>query len=338
MLHSGIDLHKNDLVIDTLDASGTAVAHRRLRAVRPLVARYFRSLPGPHRAVVESTASWYWLADLLEEEGVELTLAHSKLVKAIAYAKVKTDAVDAHTLAQLLRVDLVPRAHMISPELRGVRDVLRVRLRLVQKRSRCLNAIASLRAKYNVRSVDELPPLVQLEAECHEQQIALLTQQIKRVVRTISPDLLTIDPVQHLLWIPGVGRINAFSIYLEIDDITRFPSAKHFLSYARLVPGSSNSGGKTKHKRTKDGNRYLKIAFTHAAVRAIQYFPEIKTFYQRQCRRKPKPIARGIVAKELGKIVYYVLSKGEAYDGTFKGKPLSRTKQAEWPRRRSPDA
>jgi transposase len=145
MLHSGIDLHKNDLVVDTLDANGTAVAHRRLRAERPLVSRYFRSLPGPHRAVVESTASWYWLADLLEEEGVELTLAHSELVKAIAYAKVKTNAVDAHTLAQLLRVDLVPRAHMISPELRGVRDVLRVRLRLVQKRSRCLNAIASLR-------------------------------------------------------------------------------------------------------------------------------------------------------------------------------------------------
>ncbi len=337
MLHSGIDLHKNDLVIDTLDASGTAVAHRRLRAERPLVAHYFRSLPGPHRAVVEATASWYWLADMLQEEGVELTLAHSKLAGAIAYAKVKTDAVDAHTLAQLLRVDLIPRAHMISPELRGIRDVLRVRLRLVQKRTRCQNAITSLLTKYNVRSVDELPDLASLEAECHQQQIALLERQAKRVVKTISPELLDTDPVQHLLWIPGIGRINAFSIYLEIDDITRFPSAKHFLSYARLVPGSSNSGGKTKHKRSKDGNRYLKIAFTHAAVRAIQYFPEIKSFYQRQCRRKPKPVARGIVAKELGKIVYYVLSKGEPYDGTFKGKPLSRTKKAEWPRKRSPD-
>ena len=101
----------------------------------------------------------------------------------------------------------------------------------------------------------------------------------------MSPERLVIDPVQHLLWIPGVGRINAFSIYLEIDDIGRFPSAKHFLSYARLVPGSSNSGGKTKPKRSKDGNRYLKIAFTHSAVRAIQYFPEIKAFYQKQCRR-----------------------------------------------------
>ncbi len=338
MLHSGIDLHKNDLVIGTLDSAGALIEQRRLRTHRPAVVQYFRSWPGPHRAVVESTASWYWLADLLREEGVELTLAHSKLVKAIAYAKVKTDAVDAHTLAQLLRVDLIPPAHMISPELRGIRDVLRVRLRLVEKRSRCHNAIASLLTKYNVRSVEDLPELARLEAECHREQIELLERQIKRLVKAISPELLQSDDVQHLLWIPGIGRINAFSIHLEIDDIARFPSVKNFLSYARLVPGSANSGGKTRHKRTKDGNRYLKIAFSHAAVRAIQYYPEIKAFYQKQCRRKPKAIARGIVAKELGKIVYFVFSKGEPYDGTFKGKALTKNKQAEWPRRRSPDA
>lgn len=338
MLHSGIDLHKNDLVIGTLDSSGKVVKERRLRTQRDAVAEYFRRLPGPHRAVVESTANWYWLADLLQEEGIELTLAHSKLVKAIAYAKVKTDAVDANTLAQLLRVDLVPRAHIIPAELRGVRDALRVRLRLVQKRTRCQNAILALLAKYNVPTVEELPDLARLEAECHLEQMELLQLQAKRIVKTISPRLLESDDVQHLLWIPGIGRINAFSIHLEVGDITRFPSVKHFLSYARLVPGAKNSGGKMSHRSSKDGNRYLKIAFSHAAVRAIQYYPEIKTFYQRQCRKKPKPIARGIVAKEIGKLVYYVLKKGEPYDGTFKGQPLSKTKSLEWPRRRSPDA
>ena len=338
MLHSGIDLHKNDLVVTTLDAGGALVGQRRLRTSRREVREHFRSLGGPHRAVVESTASWYWLADLLGAEQVELTLAHAKLVKAIAYAKVKTDAVDALTLAQLLRVDLIPPAHMISPELRGLRDVLRVRLRLVEKRTRCRNAVGALVAKYNVPSVDALPELARLEATCHQEQIQLLEHQIKHLVQAISPRLLVTEDVQHLLWIPGIGRINAFSIYLEIDDVARFPSVKHFLSYARLVPGSSNSGGKSKHKRTKDGNRYLKIAFSHAAVRAIQYYPEIKSYYQRLARRKPKAIARGIVAKELGRIVYFVLSKGEPYDGTFKGKSISRGKRAEWPRRRSPDA
>ena len=138
------------------------------------------------------------------------------------------------------------------------------------------------------------------------------------------------------MWIPGIGRIVAFTIWLEVDGIQRFPSARDFVSYCRLVPGAGNSGGKTRHKRTKDGNRYLKLAFSHAAVRAIQYFPEIRAVYQRLCRRKPPVVARAVVAKELARIAYYVLTKQEAFNGTFKGKPLSRTKQPTWPRLASP--
>ncbi len=85
------------------------------------------------------------------------------------------------------------------------------------------------------------------------------------------------------------------------------------------------------------GNRYVKLAFGHAAVRAIQYFPEIRAFYLRLARRKPRVVARAVVAravvpKELARIVYYVLTKQEAFNGTFKGKTLSRTKQPKWPR------
>ena len=54
----------------------------------------------------------------------------------------------------------------------------------------------------------------------------LLQRQAKRIVRTISPRLLESDDVQHLLWIPGIGRINAFSIHLEVGDTTRFHSVK----------------------------------------------------------------------------------------------------------------
>ena len=94
------------------------------RSVAPLTA-YFDALPGPHRAVVECTGMWYWVRDLLVRQGIDLRLGHAKYLKAISYAKVKTDAVDAATLAQLLRVDLIPEAHMISPALRETRDLLR---------------------------------------------------------------------------------------------------------------------------------------------------------------------------------------------------------------------
>jgi len=43
-----------------------------------------------------------------------------------------------------------------------------------------------------------------------------------------------------------------------------------------------------------------------------------------------------VVAKELARIVYYVLTKQEAFNGTLKGKPLSRREQPKWPRLASP--
>jgi transposase len=134
MLHSGIDLHKRTVAIATVDPDGRPVRDVQLPARREALAGYFAALPGgsaAQRAVVESTSNWYWLRDLLGAQGVDLRLAHSKHVKAISYAKVKTDAVDAATLAQLLRSDLIPEAHMVSAEWREARDLLWQRLVLV---------------------------------------------------------------------------------------------------------------------------------------------------------------------------------------------------------------
>ena len=66
-------------------------------------------------------------------KGIDLRLAHAKYLKAISYAKVKTDAVDAPTMAQLLRVQLIPEAHMNGEGTRDVRDLLRARLLLVRR-------------------------------------------------------------------------------------------------------------------------------------------------------------------------------------------------------------
>ena len=91
MRYSGIDLHKRTLAIHTLD--------------------------GPHQAVCECTSLWYWVRDLLVPQGIDLRLARAKYLKAISDAKVKTDAVDAATMAQLLRGQLIPEAHLIRKSL-----------------------------------------------------------------------------------------------------------------------------------------------------------------------------------------------------------------------------
>jgi transposase len=336
VFYSGIDQHKASSVITTLTGDGTCVAQVTLPNRRSVLRQYFTQFPGPHKAVVEATGRWYWLRDLLVPAGIELELAHAKLLKAIAYAKVKTDAVDADTLAQLLRVGLIPRAHMIADAMRGPRDVLRARLQLVERRIRCEHTRGSLLEKFNVERVEQLPPLYQLQARLHTAQAELLTAQIHELEHAVQGDLLDDPAVQRLLWIPGIGRLLAFTIYLEIDDIHRFPTVRHFWSYCRLVPGAADSGGKHRHRASKDGNRYLKLAFSHAAIRAVQYFPEVRQWFQRWKRKKPVKVARALVGKELAKSVYVVLTEGVDFNQQFKGTPLTKRKQASWPRRASP--
>ena len=339
-LFTGLDLHKRSVVATTLDADGTTLAHRKLPARPDALALYFADLPvgpeGEHRAVAEATTGWYWVKDALAPLGVDLRLAHAKGVKAITAAKVKTDAHDARTLAQLLRVNLLPEAHVISDELRPLRDVLRTRLTLVERRVGALNSVARLLEKMNVQDVADLPELMQLQARCHLDQVELLEHQIKELERALHPHLVPDADVQRLLRIPGVGKIGAFTLRLEIDDISRFPSDRAFFSYCRLVPGADNSGERTKHKRSREGNRYLKLAFSHASVRAVQHYPEIRDWYHRKRRKKPEATARALVAKEIARIVYHVLRKQEDFNGRFKGTTLSRVKQEQWPLLPSP--
>jgi transposase len=339
MFYSGIDQHKRDSYITTYGPDGEVVKQQRVPNSPLLLHRYFAQFAGPHRAVVESTGSWYWLADLLQTQHIHLTLAHATRLKAISAAKVKTDKVDSDVLALLLRADLIPEAHMIDHERRAPRDLMRTRLRLVEKCSSAKNSIERLLEKFNVDTVTELDALYRLQATCHQAQITLLEAQIKTIETTLHPHLIPNPDIQRLLWIPGIGKITAFTLYTELDGIARFPSARQFFSYCRLVPGAANSGGRTRHRSgSKAGNRYLKLAFSHAAVRAVQYYPEIRAFYKAKARKKPVKIARTLVALELARIVYQVLTTQEDFNGQFKGRVLSHRKHAKWPRRASPPA
>jgi transposase len=139
------------------------------------------------------------------------------------------------------------------------------------------------------------------------------------------------------LHIPGIGKLSAFTIYLEIDGIDRFASDKHFVSYCRLVPAADNSNRTVRHRSSKDGNKYLKIAFSDAAVHAIQYYPEYKKYFLKRAKHSGEATARAVIAKEIAKIVYYILKNKTQYKG-LKGQPVSRQKSAQWPRLRSPNA
>jgi len=331
MLYSGIDLHKDNCVISTVNQNGEMINQSKLPNHNSSIIHYFSSMGKPHKAVVESTANWYWLSDLLRENGIEILLAHAKYLKAISYAKVKTDKVDSQTLA----------------------DLMRARLRLVSKRTSCFNSIHRLLGKYNIAIPDNrnlhdlstLDLLVNLpldqdalfQLELLKQQIRLLHKQINTLEKSLHPRLIPNEDIQRLLWIPGIGKVLAFSIYLEVDGVDRFIDVNKFYSYCRLVPGANNSNRKQRHKSAnKDGNRYLKIAFMEASIKARQYYKEIRQYYQFKASKKHKNIARNLVSLELARITYYVLKNKTDFNNRFNGRILSRQKIMQWPRLTSP--
>ena len=349
MLYSGIDLHRRLIVVCTVDDKGTIIARSRMKTDPALVSEYFRQWPDQHRAVVECTTGWYWLADLLRSLSVDLILAHAKYLKAISYAKVKTDAVDALTLAQLLRMGYVPEAHQLPPEYRAMRDLLRQRMVMDHNRTTIIRRVTSILAQFNITTLPmsphqtgfadfvsqcQMPEEYRIPLLMYHQQCLQAAEHRKQLEKYFKAHLRPLPSVQRLLSIPGIGDITGSIIAMETGDIHRFADAKHYCSYCRLVPGAKDSGGKHSHRSgSKDGNRYLKFAFTESAVKAMQFYPEIKHFASRLERRATKAIARTVVAKELAKISYYVLSRQQEFK-TFKGIEINKLRN--WPRARKP--
>lgn len=336
MYYTGIDLHKFTSYLTTIDSSGNIVKQENLKNVAHNFVQYFSSIPGEHKTTVESTMTWYWLNDLLTSMNIPLVLAHAKYVKAIAYAKVKTDKVDSHTLAQLLRMDYIPVAHKISRDNRLLRDALRARLKIVQRHTSVTNSMKLLLSKYNFDTPDQLTGISKFQYEQLSEVEALLNVQMLDLEKQIYPFLIPNDDIQRLLWIPGIGKMNAFTILLEVDDINRFPNVKNFFSYCRLTPSARNSGGKSKQRSSKDGCKYLKIAFSDAAVHAVQYYTVIRKYHNSLLRKKNKQIAKTIIAKEIAEIVYHVLKNKTVFNNKFRGQELQHQKSLQWPRVVSP--
>ena len=337
MYYSGIDQHKLFSYITTVDSDGKIIKEAKLNNNSFEILNYFNSLGKEHIATVETTGGWYWMNDLLSSVGITLKLAHAKYLKAISYAKVKTDKVDSHILAQLLRLNFIPEAFKISDDVRTLRDTLRARLRLSVKRTSCLNFMHRMLEKFNINDPALLNNFYKLQYQQFDIQSKLLKEQMLTLEKSLYPSLIPNEDIQRLLWIPGIGKMNAFTILLEVGDINRFPNEKNFFSYCRLVPSARNSAGRLKQRSSKDGNKYLKIVFSDAAVHALHYYPVIKKYHSSKLRKKNKQVAKAIISKEIARIVYHVLKDKSNFNNQFKGAVLKHKKYVQWPRITSPD-
>jgi transposase len=323
----GIDLHRSRSHVAVLDDGGGELLSRRIVTDPRTFLALLAEIDGESKVALEATYGWEWLADLLEDAGYELHLAHPLRTKAIASARVKTDAVDARTLAHLLRTDLLPEAYIAPRELRELRDLLRHRVALTRMRSALKNRAGSILAKQGVKrpfsdmfgpgglrflEALELPEAARRRLDSTLSLVGDFTREIDRTTHEID-SRATEDPyVEVLCQIRGVGRYIAMLVIAEVGDVTRFPTARHLCSWAGMTPTVRSSDQRTRLGHiSHQGSPALRWALVEAAQHASRGGGPLRQAFERIAKRRGRQVAKVAVARKILTLCYYGLRDGE---------------------------
>ena len=151
----------------------------------------------------------------------------------------------------------------------------------------------------------------QLETIDHlSERIGKLDARIEAVTRPFA------SAIELLESMPGVARLAAEAILAETgDDMSRFPTAGHFASWARVCPGNHESAGKRRSASTGKGNAWLRAALSQAAWAASRtkgsYYRAL--YHRHKARGGPK---KAIVAVQHAMMVaiWHMFSRGTMHE------------------------
>ncbi len=322
----GIDLHRRRSQIAVINEHGELSLSRRIVNDRETFLELLGDPDSAH-VVLEATYGWEWLAELLEEGGYDVHLAHPLRTRAIASARVKTDAIDAKTLAHLLRAGFLPEAYIAPRELRDLRELLRHRATLTRMRSAVKNRVHAILAKHGIvnehsdlfgKGGREFLAALELRDAPRRRLDSLISlicdfdREIETTTAEIEQRAKADDRVDVLCQIRGVGRYTAMLIIAEIGDIHRFPTARHLCSWAGLAPSVRSSDGKARLGHiTRQGSPALRWALVEAAQKITTGSGPLREKYERIAKRRGRKIAKVAVAREILTLAYYGLRDGE---------------------------
>ena len=330
--YCGIDLHARTMFICILDQAGKILFHRNRKASAEAFLRVIEPYREDMVVAVECIFMWYWLADLCAKENIPFVLGHALYMKAIHGGKSKNDRIDSKKIAVLLRGGTLPISYVYPRKMRSTRDLLRRRNYLKRKRAELLTHIQNTNSQYNLAALPKgitskcnregvsahFPdPSVSKSIEVDIQLLDFydgllrdLELYILRTAKNHNPNVLDL-----LQTTPGVGKILALVLLYEIHEISRFPRVQDFASYCRLVKCPRESAGKKRGSTNKKiGNVHLKWAFSEAAVCLLRENQQAQSYHMRLVSKHGKGKALTILAHKLGRAVYFMLKRKEAFD------------------------
>jgi transposase len=322
--YAGIDLHSSNNYIGIINEQDRRLFGKRLSNdlgnVMMALQPFKNELAG---VVVESTYNWYWLVDGLQENGYTVHLANPSAVKQYEGLKHTDDQWDAFWLAHMFRLGILPEGYIYPKEQRDVRDLLRRRLLYVQNRTSHILSFQSMATRnlgirlsgnaikqMTKEKVGEMftAPALKFAAEKSIAVIDFLDATIKQIEKEVLAKIKLRKEFELLQTIPGIGKILALTIMLEVGDIHRFEKVGNYSSYCRCVTSQRISNGKKKGENNKkNGNKYLSWAYVEAANFAIRYCPEAQRFYQRKKADRNGIVAIKALSNKIARASYFMM-------------------------------
>ncbi|TYL77505.1 IS110 family transposase [Bradyrhizobium cytisi] len=303
----------------------------RVDMTRTALEGFGKSLQPIDEVVIEATGNCMAVSRVLSPFVKRVVIANPLQVKAIAHAHVKTDKVDAGTLASLYAAGYLPEIWTPDAATERLRRLIARRYQVVRHRTRIKNEVhAILHAHlipkcphadlFNGRGRDWLahqpvPDDERDAIERHVRELDRLAEDLTILDREIATNSLDDGSVRRLLTITGVNLAVAAGLMAAIGDITRFKSPQKLVSYFGLNPRVHQSGlGAAHHGRiSKVGRSHARAMLVEAAWAAAKTPGPLHAFFVRIRARRGHQVAAVAVARKLTVLCWHLLTNEEDY-------------------------
>ncbi|MGB8296742.1 MAG: IS110 family transposase [Polyangia bacterium] len=328
--HVGLDVHKRLVEACLVDSTGTVVHRERFALNRRTLELFaIKILQPTDHVAFEATTNCWAVADALQPHVAKLVVSNPLATKAIAQAKVKTDKVDAHVLAQLLRCDFLPEVWQPDEATRQLRELTGRRSVLVGQRTMMRNRIhsvlamrlieVSLKKLFEAKGLEwlktvEIDPQGRMLIDSDLRQLEFLQKEIAALDLELAKRGQANEPVKLLMTLPGADVAVAEGLLAAWGDYRRFPDADHAASYLGLAPSTKQSAEHCYHGPiTKRGNSHARWMLIQAAQHLDKHPGPLGHFFRRLMKKKTRNVAVVAAARKLAMIGWLMLKSNEPY-------------------------
>lgn len=330
MNYCGIDVANETSAICIIDTQGEVLRRVSIKTETGDLAEALSGC-GRLQVMIEASPLAEWVATQVEDMEHEPVLVDARAAKHLVSSAKKTDARDAHTLAQMGRSGWYTAVHRKSAAARMLRSRLQGRQALLRTAKASAASIRGLLRAHGIRVgrvaegafASRVRELVSVgAAQLSETIEALLVvwqhsrtaaAQLERALRRESRQ----DPVcRHLQSVPGVGVLVSSVYRATIDDPRRFATPRQVADYVGLAPRVYQSGEIDKRGRiSREGDTLLRWHLVEAAHVLLTRAPDcaLKRWGLALAQRKGASKAKVAVARKLAVLLWRLWRRGEDF-------------------------